>query len=113
MIGWLAITVSVALGARVAVRRLVPPAERDQVPPMAAPLVPALGAAFGILMALTVTSEAGYLETAQETVSARSGSCVPAGLGGDDTWHPGRPKSITPLHDYLEATSSSGMGRRR
>ena len=105
VIGWLAITVSVALGARVAVRALVPPAERDQVPPVAAPLVPALGAAFGILMALTVTSEAGYLKTAQETVSAE------AAAASRLAWAATTPgiqaaEIQAPLTDYLGATSS-------
>jgi len=68
----LAITVSIAVGARLGVRRLVPADEYDSVQHVAAPLMPALGGLFGILMALTLASEASYLKTAQDEVSAEA-----------------------------------------
>jgi hypothetical protein len=68
----LAITVSIAFGARVGVRGLVPADEYDRVQHIAAPLMPALGGLFGILMALTLASEAGYLKSAQDEVSAEA-----------------------------------------
>ena len=61
----------IAFGARLAVRALVPAEEYDHVQDIAAPLMPALGAAFGVLIALTLASEAGYLKSAQDIVATR------------------------------------------
>jgi hypothetical protein len=71
--GWLSFAVAVAAISRWVVRHLVPVDERDHVPGIAAPLMPALGAAFAILMALTLSSEAGYLRAAQDLVSNEAG----------------------------------------
>ena len=68
----LVITVSIAFGARLGVRGLVPHDEHDHVQHIAAPLMPALGGLFGILMALTLASEASYLKSAQDEVSAEA-----------------------------------------
>ena len=70
--GWLVFALAVAI-SRWVVRRLVPSEERDHVPGIAAPLMPALGATFAILMALTLASEAGYLRAAQDLVSDEAG----------------------------------------
>ena len=51
------------------VRAIVPVGEYDDVQRVAAPLMPALGAAFGVLIALTLASEAGYLKSAQDIVA--------------------------------------------
>jgi hypothetical protein len=69
VVGWLMFAVVIAALSRWLVRALVPAAERDQVPGIAAPLMPALGATFAVLMALTLASEAGYLRAAQDLVS--------------------------------------------
>jgi hypothetical protein len=69
VIGWLALGLLVAAVARLAVRALVPAGDHDQVLGIAAPLMPALGAAFAIFTALTLSSEAGYLRTAEHLVS--------------------------------------------
>jgi hypothetical protein len=58
-----------ALAGRAAILALVAPSDRDHVPAIAAPLMPALGAVFAVLMALTLASEAGYLHSAQDIVS--------------------------------------------
>ena len=68
----LAFTVAIAYAARLGVRRLVPANEYDHVPHIAAPLMPALGGLFGILMALTLASEAGYLKSAQDAVTGEA-----------------------------------------
>jgi len=65
----LAISVSIAFLARVVVRAVVPVDEHANVSQIAAPLMPALGAVFGILMALTLANEAGQLRTAQDIVA--------------------------------------------
>ena len=67
--GWLLFSVVVAVVSRWLVRVIVPATERDQVAGIAAPLMPALGATFAVLMALTLASEAGYLRSAQDLVS--------------------------------------------
>jgi hypothetical protein len=54
------------------IRAVVPTGERDHVQTIAAPLMPALGAAFAVLMALTLASEAGYLRSAQDIVSTEA-----------------------------------------
>src|SRR5262249_16426452 len=46
--------------------------ERDHIPTIAAPLMPALGATFAVLMALTLASEANYLRSAQDIVSTEA-----------------------------------------
>jgi hypothetical protein len=69
---WLGIALVAAIVGRVAIRALVPPQERDHVPAIAAPLMPALGAAFAVLTALTLASEAGYLRSAQDIVSTEA-----------------------------------------
>jgi hypothetical protein len=69
VVGWLAVAVVVAVCSRWVVRAFVPADERDHVQSIAAPLMPALGAAFAVLMALTLASEAGYLRSARDTVS--------------------------------------------
>jgi uncharacterized membrane protein len=72
VLGCLAVAALVALAIRSAVRALVPPPERDGAVAVAAPLMPALGAAFAVLVALTLASEASYLVSAQGIVSSES-----------------------------------------
>ncbi len=67
--GCLAIALLVAVVSRLGVRALVPESEREGAHAVAAPLMPALGAAFAILTALTLASEAGALTSAQQIVS--------------------------------------------
>ncbi len=67
--GCLAITVLVAVASRLAVRAFVPHGERESTYTIAAPLMPALGAAFAVLIALTLANEASYLTSAQGIVS--------------------------------------------
>jgi len=67
--GGLALALLVALGSRLALRALTPAAERDGAYGIAGPLMPALGAVFGLLIALSLASEAGSLASAQGIVS--------------------------------------------
>jgi hypothetical protein len=69
VLGWLGLALVVAWASRIAIRALVPETERDQIQSIAAPLMPALGATFAVLMALTLASEANYLRSAQDIVS--------------------------------------------
>jgi hypothetical protein len=69
---WLALALIIAVASRLAIQGLVSPRDRDHVPAIAAPLMPALGAVFAVLMALTLASEAGYLHSAQDIVSTEA-----------------------------------------
>ena len=69
VLGSIVVTLLVAASGRLVARKLVPADEYDHVAVIAAPLMPALGALFAVLIAVTVASEAGYLKTAQESVA--------------------------------------------
>ena len=58
VIGGLALALLVAIGGRLAVRALVPAAERDTAHTIAAPLLLALGALFALFMGLTLAGSA-------------------------------------------------------
>ena len=65
----LALALLATLGGRLAVRALVPAAEREAAYTIAAPLMAALGALFALFMGLTLASEASFLASAQGIVS--------------------------------------------
>src|SRR4029079_4110126 len=77
VISGLVLALLVVVGARLAVRALVPAAERDAAYTIAAPLMPALGAIFALLMGLTLASEAGFLASAQGIVSSEAADASP------------------------------------
>src|SRR5690349_8913315 len=56
--GCLAVAALVAIGSRLLIRALVPASAREGSNAIAAPLMPALGAAFAILVAITLANEA-------------------------------------------------------
>jgi hypothetical protein len=72
VVGGLAAAALVAIGSRLAVRALIPTAEREGAYTVVAPLMPALGALFALFMALTLASEAGFLASAQGIVSTEA-----------------------------------------
>jgi len=74
--GWLVFALAVAALSRVAIRAIVPVGEHDSIASIAAPLMPALGATFAVLMALTLSSEAGYLRSAQDIVSTEAAAAA-------------------------------------
>jgi hypothetical protein len=101
--GWLALALLVAFGGRLAVRTLIPAGEHDQAQRVASPLMPALGAAFGVLIALTLAGEAGYLRSAQDVVADEAAAS--ARLAWAATSPGVRTEPIhTALRDYLRAT---------
>jgi len=71
-----ALAAVVAAASQALVRHLVPVPEQDQVLGIAAPLMPALGAAFAVLVALTLSSEAGYLRSAQDNVATEAAAAA-------------------------------------
>jgi hypothetical protein len=76
VVGWLVFALAVAAISRVAIRAIVPVAEHDHVASICSPLMPALGATFAVLMALTLSSEAGYLRSAQDIVSTEAAAAA-------------------------------------
>jgi hypothetical protein len=94
---------AIVVVSRFTVRAFVPTDERDHVHAIAAPLMPALGAVFAVLMAVTLGSEAGYLRSAQDIVSDE------AAQASRLAWTATSPGIDTaPIHDaltdYLRAT---------
>jgi hypothetical protein len=106
LVGWLAIALGIAAASRWALRSVLTPAEPDQVHPVAAALMTALGATFAVLMALTLASEAGYLRSAQETVSTEAGQASRLAWAATS---PGVETTAvqTALADYLRATRTN------
>lgn len=106
---WLLVAVSLALalvvaaGSRLAVAAIVPPAEADHVHALAAPLMPALGATFAVLTALTLSSEAGYLRAAQDIVSREAAEASRLAWASTSPQVGAEPVQDA-LADYLRAT---------
>jgi hypothetical protein len=69
IIGGLAAALLFAAVARLALRALIPAAQRDSAYTVAAPLMTALGGLFALTMAFTVATEAGWLASAEGIVS--------------------------------------------
>ena len=104
--GGVALALLVAAGARLALRALIPTAERDSAYTIAAPLMPALGATFAILMALTLASEAGVPGVGTRDRQQRGRRRIPPGLGGDQPrrqpgTHPVSPARLSARDESL------------
>jgi hypothetical protein len=69
IVGGLAAALLFVIGARLAVRALIPVTQRDSAHTIAAPLMTALGGLFALTIALTLATEAGLLASAQGIVS--------------------------------------------
>ncbi len=103
VVGWLGLALLVAAIGRLGVRALVPAKERDHVPQIASPLMPALGAAFAIFAALTLAGEAGYLRAAEGMVSDEAAAASRLAWAATSPGvHSGPIHSA--LRDYLETT---------
>jgi hypothetical protein len=103
VVAWLALAVLVAVLARIVVRAVVPEREHDDVSRIASPLMPALGAAFAIFTALTLTSEAGALRSAETLVSDEASEA--SRLAWASTSPHVQSESVqSALGDYLDAT---------
>src|SRR5215213_4341579 len=74
LVGWLAVALLTAVLGRSVVRAIVPEEERGDILGVVGPLMPALGATFAVLTAITLSSEAGYLKSAQDLVSTEAAS---------------------------------------
>jgi hypothetical protein len=111
--GWLVFALLVAAASRTTIRALVPNAERDHIQSIAAPLMPALGATFAVLMALTLASEASHLRSAQDIVSSEAAQA--SRLAWAATSEGVATAQVqSALADYLRATRANewrGVGR--
>jgi hypothetical protein len=103
VVACLTLALLIAFGARLAVRALVPADEYDHVQNIASPLMPALGAAFGVLIALTLAGEASYLKSARDVVADEASAASRLAWAATS---PGvQPEPIhTALGGYLQAT---------
>jgi hypothetical protein len=101
--GSLAIALAVAVASRRAIRFIVPPEEHDQVHPIAAALMTALGATFAVLIAVTLASEAGYLRSAQDTVTTEAAQASRLAWAATSPGVETRAVQAA-LTDYLRAT---------
>jgi hypothetical protein len=98
-----ALALGVGFASRVATRALVPIGEHDHVQSIAGPLMPALGATFAVLMALTLASEAGYLRSAQDIVSNEAAQASRLAWAATNPEVEAGPIQAA-LADYLRAT---------
>jgi len=104
--GGLVLALLATLGGRLAVRALVPAAERDTAYTIAAPLMPALGALFALFMGLTLASEASFLASAQGIVSNEAADASRLAWAATSPGVDTAPIQSA-LLDYLEATRSN------
>ena len=103
VVGWLSLALLVAVAARLAIRAVVPVAEHDHVQRIASPLMPALGAAFAIFTALTLSSEAGYLRAAEGLVSDEAAAASRLAWAATNPGVRSEPIQSA-LADYLQTT---------
>ena len=97
LVGWLAVTIVAAVLGHLFVSRVVHGDERDEVRGLAYPMMPALGAMFAVLTAITLSSEAGYLKSAQDGVSQE------AAAASKLAWAATNPNvDAAPIHASLE-----------
>jgi len=106
VVGWIAFMVLVGFGARVGVRAVVPGEDHEHVLGIASPLMPALGATFGVLIALTLAGEAGYLKAAQDTVAGEAAAAARLAWAATSPGVEAEPIHLA-LVEYLQATRMS------
>jgi hypothetical protein len=106
VIVWLTVCASVAVGARLTFDRMLTIEERRSAVSVAGPLMPALGAAFALLTALTLAGEATRLRSAEDNVSQEGAATARLAWAATN---PGiEPQGIQhELLDYLVATRSN------
>ncbi len=112
VVGCLVAALLIAFGARLAVRVVVPAGEYDHVQGVASPLMPALGAAFGVLIGLTLAGEAGYLRSAHDIVADEAAAASRLAWAATSPDVRTEPIHVA-LHDYLQATRAAEWGGER
>jgi hypothetical protein len=97
LVGWLAVTVAAAVLGHLFVSRVVHGHEREDVRGRASPMMPALGAMFAVLTAITLSSEAGYLKSAQDGVAGEAAAASRLAWAATN-----RNVDTAPIHAALE-----------
>jgi hypothetical protein len=92
-----------AAASRWLILRAVPTDDHDQIPSIAGPLMPALGAAFALLMGLTLANEATYLRSAQDIASNEAAQASRLAWAATSPHVRSEPVHDA-LGDYLRAT---------
>ena len=99
----LAVAFAAAVAGRSVANLAVPAAEHEQLRGLAAPLMAALGAAFAVMIALTLSSEESYLRAAQAVVSDEAAAASRLAWAANAV-HPDADPIHATLSGYLEAT---------
>ena len=103
VVSGLVLALLVAICGRLALQALVPAAERDNAHSIAGPLISALGAAFAILMALSLANEASFFASAQVIVSNEAADASRLAWASTSPGIDSAPIQAA-LLDYLRAT---------
>ena len=106
VLGSLAFALLIAGASRVVIAAIVPLGEREHVQAIAAPLMPALGATFAVLTALTLASENTYLRSAQDIVSNEAADASRLAWASTTPGVDPEPTQAA-LLDYLQATRAN------
>jgi hypothetical protein len=101
--GSLVVALLLAAGGRVFAQRIVPDGDRDKVVSIASPLMPALGAAFGLLVGITLSTEATNLRSASDVVSTEAAAASRLGWASTSPGVDSAPIQRA-LADYLRTT---------
>jgi hypothetical protein len=106
VVGWLTVCALFAVVARLVLDRIIAKDERSAALSVAGPLMPALGAAFALLSALSLAGEATRLRSAEENVSQEGAATARLAWAATN---PGiEPQTIQrELLDYLVATRAN------
>lgn len=106
VVGWLGVGGAVAAAARRTLLRFVEPADRAGAVAIAGPLMPALGAAFALLAALSLAGEAAAVRAAENDVSLEAAAASRLAWASTS---PGVESGAiqTALGDYLNATTAN------
>ena len=105
VVTWLAVCGAGAVGTRWLLQRVIPEDQRHQAGTVAAPLMPALGAAFALLAALSLAGEAAQLRSAEDQASQEAAAASRLAWGSTSPGFDRVPVQAA-LQTYLEATSS-------
>jgi Protein of unknown function (DUF4239) len=106
VLGSLAFALLIAGASRLVIAAIVPSGEREHVQAIAAPLMPALGATFAVLTALTLASENTYLRSAQDVVSKEAADASRLAWASTTPGVDSEPTQAA-LLDYLQATRAN------
>ena len=106
VVAWLLVGGGVAVAARWTLLRFVEPADRMGAAAIAGPLMPALGAAFALLAALSLAGEAAAVRSAENDVSLEAAAASRLAWASTSPGVDSGPMQAA-LGDYLAATTAN------